>query len=101
MLTSAPVLAHPDYEKPFVIYTGVALGATLSQDSGEGDRPIAYQGRALSVAEKNYSVTEREFLAIVFALKRFRRHTFGVRFTIVTDHAPCVTSLIRLTQRVG
>ena len=72
-LTSAPVLAYPDYEKPFVVCTDAsskAAGSVLSQADEKGrDHPIHYASRALSSAETNYSAFEREALGVVFALK--------------------------------
>ncbi len=74
-LTSAPVFAYLDYEKPFVVCTDAsskAVGAVLSQDTENGrDDPIHYASRALSSAESNYSAFEGEVLGVDFALKKF------------------------------
>lgn len=49
------------------------LGAVLTQDDeGEMDHPIAFMSRKLSKAEKKYSTTECEGLAMVYALQKFR-----------------------------
>jgi hypothetical protein len=90
-LTSAPVLMYPDFDKPFILYTDasqIGLGAVLSQKGDDGkEHVIVYASRTLNSAEKNYSTTEQECLAIVWAVKYFRHYIFGSRFTIITDHA--------------
>lgn len=60
------------------------LGAVLLQN----DWPIAYAARSLSPAEQNYSIIEKELLAVVFALTRFHFYTAGRRVTVLTDHQP-------------
>ncbi len=64
------VLAYPDFTKPFEIYTDAStmqLGSVITQ----GNRPIAFFSRKLSVMQTKYSVTEIELLAIVKTLKEF------------------------------
>jgi hypothetical protein len=64
------VLAYPDFTKPFEIYTDastIQLGSVITQ----GNRPIAFFSRKLSVSQTKYSVTEIELLAIVETLKEF------------------------------
>jgi len=51
------------------------------------ERPVAFASRLCSAAERNYNVTRRELLAVMFALKTFRQYLLGVKFTIRTDHA--------------
>ena len=63
-----PVLILPDPSKPFVLTTdasGYAVGATLSQDQGDGLRPIAYLSKKMNEHEVNYPVHEQELLAII------------------------------------
>lgn len=93
-LTSQPVLALPDFSRPFSSSlhcdaSNVGLGDVLSQlDEVSGtDRPIAFYSRRLSPAECNYSVTERELLAVIFAVSKTRPYIFGRTTEVVTDHA--------------
>src|SRR3569833_1947630 len=67
-LTEAPLLISPDVSKPYEVVTDastIGIGAVLLQDN----RPIAFESRKLSDAEKNYTTTEQEMLAVVHALK--------------------------------
>lgn len=91
MLTTEPLLQHPDFTQPFLITTDAsnsAIGAVLSQGRVGSDLPISYISRTLNKAEANYNTTEKELLAIVWAVKQFRHYVFGHKFYIVTDHRP-------------
>jgi hypothetical protein len=69
VLCSDQVLAHPDFDAPFILTTGaskVALGAILSQIQDGVERPIAYGSRQLSGTEQNYSASELEMLGLVW-----------------------------------
>ena len=90
-LTSAPILIHPNFEEKFYIQCDAsnrAIGAVLSQMTMDGDNPVAYASRTLNNAEKNYTVTERELLAAVWAAKYFRQYIHGRGATVYTDHKP-------------
>src|SRR6266498_6012774 len=71
----APIVAHPDFEKPFILYTdasGEGIGAVLYQkDDQSKERIIACASRALNQHEKNYPITEKECLAIVWGIEKF------------------------------
>ena len=65
----------------------VGLGSVLSQRQGEREVVIAYASRTLSKSERNYDVTKRELLAVVFGLKTYRQYLCGRRFVVRTDHS--------------
>lgn len=88
-LTEAPVLTCPDFEKPFTLQTDAAetgLGVALTQNIEGTDRIIAYASRTLTPAEKNYSTTEKECLAIVWGIEKMRPYLEAYHFTVLTDH---------------
>lgn len=90
-LVSSPILAFPDFTQPFVLTcdaSNFAISAILSQGAIGQDRPIAFASRTLNKAECNYSVTEKECLAIIFGTKVFRPYLYGHHFKIITDHKP-------------
>ncbi|XP_063831609.1 uncharacterized protein LOC135080816 [Ostrinia nubilalis] len=90
-LTTAPILSYPDFSQPFNLTCDAsnhAISAILSQGPIGKDQPVAYASRTLNKAECNYSVTEKECLAIVWGTKVFRPYLYGHRFKILTDHKP-------------
>ena len=92
-LVNAPILRFPDYAKPFTVATDASysgLGAVLLQDYMGKQHPVAYASRTLTNAERNYSVTELEGLAVVWSLKHFRDFIYGYPVTVATDHRPLV-----------
>ena len=88
-LMTPPVLAHPDPAKPMEIHpdaSAYGIGALLVQKDGEVERPLAYASRILCRSEENYSITEKECLALVWAVKKFRPFIWGQPIRVVTDH---------------
>ena len=89
-LSSAPILAYPNFEKPFILQTDasdVGLGAVLTQlDTSGHERVISYASRTLSGREQNYTAMEKEALAVVFATKHCRVYLLGRKFQLVTDN---------------
>lgn len=90
-LTSAPVLTHPNFSKPFLVQCDASLtgvGSVLCQLGEDGqEHPIAFMSKKLNAAQRNYSVTELECYAAVLSVKKFRPYIEGMKFTIITDHA--------------
>ncbi|GFW59129.1 retrovirus-related Pol polyprotein from transposon 17.6 [Trichonephila clavipes] len=90
-LTTPPLLKQADGTKPYIIRTDAskyALGAVLLQREGSDEHPIEYASRLLTPAERNYSTTEREALAVVWALKKFRGYIEETEITVASDHQP-------------
>lgn len=86
-LTTHPILKFPEFDKPFHFYTdasNVAIGAVLTQDK----QPVCYISRTLNEHERNYSVTDKEFFAIVWRVSQLRPYLWGNKFKITTDHLP-------------
>src|SRR6266540_5213191 len=95
-LATEPIRAHPDFNNPFKLYTDASdtgLGVVLVQDDEEGkERVIAYEARRLSVPEQNYPTTEKEYLAVVWVIQRFKQYLGGwIPFMVYTDHAALKT----------
>jgi hypothetical protein len=89
-------LAYPDYSKVFEIYTDASskqLGAVITQDN----RPIAFFSWKLSDAQRKYSITKIELLAIVETFKEFKGMLCGQNKKVFTDHANLMRDALGLT----
>ncbi|KAH9684891.1 hypothetical protein KPL70_013718 [Citrus sinensis] len=64
-----------------------AVGAVLGQRVGRAAHVVYYASRTLDSAQCNYSITEKELLAIVFALEKFRSYLLGTKVIVFSDHA--------------
>ncbi|CAB3256945.1 unnamed protein product [Arctia plantaginis] len=93
LLITAPILSVPKFDRPFIISTDasdVGLGCILSQLDDEGDEhPVAFASRSLTRSERNYTTTEKELYALLFALEKFRGYIDGSPFQtkVYTDHS--------------
>lgn len=88
-LVQAPILTCPDFSHPFYLHTdasGYGIGAVLTQRGEESEKVICYLSRTLSRTEKNFSPTERECLAVLWAIEKLRPYLEGTAFTVITDH---------------
>lgn len=94
LLSSSPVLINPDFSKKFYLHCDASdygIGAVLVQMDEEGnERPVAFMSRKLNSAQRNYSVTERECLAAVEAIQKFRCYLELQEFEVITDHSSLV-----------
>jgi len=84
-------MVFSDWQKSFHIHVDVmsrVIGIMLSQlGEGELDHPMNFAIRKLSIVEKNYTTTEREELAMVYALQKFRHYLLGYHFKMYTYHS--------------
>nr|XP_027120388.1 uncharacterized protein LOC113737344 [Coffea arabica] len=90
LLTSSPIIQPPDWGLPFEIMCDAsdhAVGAVLGQRVGKATHIIYYASRALNGAQLNYSTTEKEFLAVIFALEKFKSYLLGTKVIVFFDHA--------------
>ena len=93
LVTSAPVLAFANFNKPFILHTDASaesLGACLYQQQDDNtERPIAFASRGLSPSERNYPAYKLEFLSLKWAVTdKFHDYLYGVPFQVITDNNP-------------
>jgi hypothetical protein len=89
-LTTAPIITTPDWSLPFELMcdaSDYAVGAVLGQRKDKLPHVIYYGSRTLNDAQLNYSTTEKELLAVIFALEKFRSYLIGSKVVVYTDHA--------------
>jgi hypothetical protein len=90
-MVTEPILAFPDWTKEFHVHVNaysIDLGDVLSRPGGgDIDHPLSFASRKLSTAEINYTTTEREGLAMVYALQTFLHYLLGGHFKMFTDHS--------------
>ncbi|CAA6669115.1 unnamed protein product [Spirodela intermedia] len=89
-LIEAPILQSPNWDLPFEIMcdaSDYAVGAVLGQRIDKKPTAIWYASKTLAEAQMNYTTTEKELLAVVYALEKFRPYILGSKIFIYTDHA--------------
>ena len=89
-MITAPILAHSNYKKPFILYTDASyerLEFILTQKEFDRKKhPIQYEGRKLKSAEKNYTIIDLECLDIVWGIRKTWQFTGQNKFLLVTDY---------------
>jgi hypothetical protein len=87
---STPVIQPPDWHLPFEIMcdaSDYAVGVVLSQSKDKKHYAISYTSKTLIRHQLNYVTTEKELLAMVLAIKKFRSYLVGTKVIVYTDHA--------------
>ena len=87
---SAPIIQPPDWSLPFEIMcdaSDYAVGAVLLQTKDKKHHAIAYASKTLTGAQLNYATTEKELLAVVFAIDKFRSYLVGAKIIVYSNHA--------------
>jgi hypothetical protein len=83
LLTTAPILALPRFDRPFILDTdcsNISMGSVLSQlDDDRNERVICYSSKKLTDRQKNYCVTRRELLAVIYYLKYYKHYLLGTK----------------------
>ena len=91
LLSRDPILKLPNLELPYIIQSDASntgIGASLLQECEGVKHPICYISRKLLPRECNYSVGEKECLAVVWSILKLHRYVYGTTFTLETDHRP-------------
>ncbi|GJX89392.1 reverse transcriptase domain-containing protein [Tanacetum coccineum] len=89
-LTEAPILIAPNWDQPFELMcdaSDYAIGAVLGQRIEKHFKPIHYASKTMTEAESNYTTTEKEMLAVVYALEKFRSYLIMNKSIVYTDHS--------------
>jgi hypothetical protein len=90
-MVTSPISVFLDWEKTFHVHVDastIKLGAIMAQPrAGDLEHPIAFARMNLSESKQNYNTTEREDLAMVYALQKFMNYLLGKHFKMFTDHS--------------
>ncbi|KAF5755478.1 putative nucleotidyltransferase, Ribonuclease H [Helianthus annuus] len=89
-LVSAPILISPDWSLPFELMCDASdyvVGVVLGQRKDKHFHPIYYASKTLNDAQENYTTTEKELLAVVFAFDKFRSYLVLSKTIVFTDHS--------------
>ncbi|GKB30632.1 reverse transcriptase domain-containing protein [Tanacetum coccineum] len=88
-LTNAPIIVSPNWSLPFELMydaSDFTVGAVLGQREEKHFRPIHFASKTLNSAQQNYTVTEKELLAVVFSFDKFRSYLVLSKIVVFTDH---------------
>ena len=89
-LTNALIVRAPNWQLPFQVMcdaSDLAIRAVLGQREGGKPHVVYYASKTLNEAQRNYTTTEKELLAVVYALDKFRAYLVGSDIVIFTDHS--------------
>nr|GEW05175.1 reverse transcriptase domain-containing protein [Tanacetum cinerariifolium] len=89
-LTEAPILIAPDWDLPFELMCDVsdfAIGAVLGKRQENHFRHVHYASKTMTEAEANYTITEKEMLAVVYAIEKFQSYLIMNKSIVYTDHS--------------
>ena len=89
-LTTAPIVRAPNWQLPFEVMcdaSDLAIGEVLGQREDGKPHVVYYARKTLNEAQRNYTTTEKELLAVVYALDKFRAYLVGSDIVIFTDHS--------------
>ena len=89
-LTTAPIVRAPNWQLPFEVMcdaSDLAIEAVLGQREGGKHYVAYYASKTLNEAQRNYTTTEKELLAVVYALDKFRAYLVVSDIVIFTDHS--------------
>ena len=97
-LISERVMAFPNLNQPFILYTDAcdyAVGAILCQEDADGhERPIQYVSAQLSSTQRRWATIEKEAFAVIYALKKLQPYLLGSDCTVYTDHKPLLSFFV-------
>ena len=92
LLVSSDVMAAPQMDKPYKLYTDAcdyAVGGILVQDDVKGvEKVIQYVSHALSRTQRKWATIEKEAYAVVYCINKLRPYLYGADFVVYTDHKP-------------
>ena len=89
-LTTAPIVRAPNWQLPFEVMcdaSDLAIGAVLGQREDGKPHVVYYTSKTLNEAQRNHTTTEKELLAVVYTLDKFRAYLVGYDIIIFTDHS--------------
>ena len=89
-LTTTPIVRAPNWQLPFEVMcdaSDLAIGAVLGQREERKPYVVYYASKTLNEAQRNYTTIEKELLAVVYALDKFRAYLVGSDIIIFTDHS--------------